>query len=171
MNLRLLKKRAEKELKIKNQNIVFGEGPSKAKIMFIGEAPGKQELKTGRPFVGRAGKFLDELLKKNKINRKKIYITSVLKFLPKKITKDYVKKSKPYLLEQIKIIKPKKIVLLGNLALKTLINEKLTISKVHGKKITKDKITYLPMFHPAAGMRFPKIKKEMEKDFKLLKII
>lgn len=168
MNLQTLKKMAEKKL---GNKIVFGEGPSKAKIMVIGECPGKTEIKIGRPFVGRAGKFLDKILKNNKTNRKKVYITSVLKTSPRKITKKEINKNKPFLFKQIRLIKPKVIILFGNLALKTVLNKK-PITKYHGKIIKKGKITYMPMFHPAAAMRFPKIKKKFKEDFKkIAKII
>lgn len=168
MNLKILKKEAEKKL---GKGIVFGEGPSKAKVMIIAESPGKTELKLKKPFVGRSGKFLDNVLKKNKLDRKKIYITSVLKTLPEKITKKELEKQKLILQKQIKIIKPKVIILLGNLALATVLGLS-PITRYHGEVIKKEGITYVPTFHPSAAMRFPKIKKEFEKDFKrIAKII
>jgi len=168
VSLKTLEKEAEKKL---GKNIVFGEGPSNAKVVIVGEGPGKTELKLKRPFVGRAGKFLDEVLKHNKIGRKKIYITSVLKNLPKKITTKEIEKNKQFLLEQIKLIKPKVIILFGNLALKTVLNLK-PITKYHGRIIKKENIICMPTFHPAAAMRFPKIKKKFKKDMKkIAKII
>lgn len=160
MTLEQLRKEAEKKL----GKIVFGEGPSNAKVMMIAEQPGKTELKLKKNFVGRAGKFLDKTFKDNKINRKKLYITSVIK-TPKKIIKKEVNKNKPILEKEINIVKPKVIILLGSLALKTVLNKGL-ISKYHGKIIKKEKMIYIPMFHPAAAMRFPKIKKKFLKDFK-----
>lgn len=162
MNLKSLKKQMEKKF---GRDTVFGEGPSKAKIMIIGEAPGKMELGMKRPFVGKAGKFLDKILKQNKINRKKIYITSVLKYLPEKVTKKDIQRNRPFLEKQIKLVKPKIIILLGNLALTTVLGLS-SVTRHHGEIIKKEGITYMPTFHPAAAMRFPKVKKQFEKDFK-----
>ncbi len=143
---------------------VIGEGPRNAKVMLIGQNPGKEEIKSGRPFVGRAGKYLDKVLEKNKINRKKLFITSVVKHAtPKnrKPTAKEIKKELPFLLKQIRTIKPKIIVLMGEIAWKTL-------PCVKGKEKDK-KIKIIKTYHPAAAMRFPKIKKKFEDDFKYLK--
>ena len=102
-------------------NAVPGEGPLDAKYFFIGQGPGKKEDLTGQPFIGRAGKFLDELLKKNKIDRKKIFITSTLKCLTPKNRlpkSDETQVCLPYTLKQIRLIQPKVIVLLGRVAMK-----------------------------------------------------
>lgn len=140
------------------KHAVPGKGPKNAKIMFIGQAPGKQEDLTGYPFIGRAGKFLDSLLQKNKINRKKCFITSVVKCYPPKnrIPKPAEAKTctYEYLIKQIKIINPKTIVLMGKVAQKYVTEEFLKNKKV------------IKTFHPAAGMRFPKIRKKMISDFK-----
>jgi len=150
-------------------NAVPGEGSSRAKIMFIGESPGRKEDETGKPFMGMAGVFLDSLFKKYKIKRKNIFITSVVKCRPpgnrNPKTDEINTCVKAYLYKQINTVKPKTIVLLGNIALKTLLNEK-KMSEVHGKIFIKNKIKYIPTFHPAAGMRFPKIRKMMIEDFK-----
>ncbi len=148
---------------------VPGEGPSNAKIMFVGQAPGSEENKSGRPFVGRAGKLLNEVLKKAKIERKKCFITSVIKCFPPKNRlpkKQEVEACKPYLLKQIEIIKPKIIVLLGRLAVKTLLG-KAELKKIHGKKLMIDNTIYLATYHPSAA-RFPWIKKVIEKDLKTI---
>lgn len=147
--------------------VVFGEGPKNAKIMFIGEAPGKQEVKLGEPFVGPAGKFLDKELKKIGLKRKRIYITSVLKCrLP--LTKSNIKKHAPILFHQIKTIKPKIIVLLGKIASETLLR-KFMLKKEHGDVFKINNTFYLVTFHPSAARRFPKIMKLFERDFKTLK--
>lgn len=152
----------------KAENPVPGEGPKNAKLFFIGVAPGKQEDLTGKPFVGRAGKFLDKLLKQNKIERKKIFITSVVKHFPpenRAPKSNEIKACLPYLQRQIKIINPKLIILLGNIATKSILNKKLkpgTFTKINNRK-------YFITYHPAAGMRFPKIKTTMKKNFKTLK--
>lgn len=168
MSLKTLEKEAEKKL---GKGIVFGEGPSRAKVMVVAEGPGKTEWKLKKPFRGRAGKFLDKVLKQNRIDRKKMYIASVLKTLPKKITKEHVEKNKPFLMEQIKLVRPKVIILLGGLALKTVLNLK-PITKYQGRIIKIGNVTYFCTFHPSAAMRFPKIKKKFQKDFeKIAKII
>ena len=139
-------------------NAVPGEGPSNAKIFFIGQAPGKQEDLQGKPFVGRAAKFLNMLLEKNNIKRSDVFITSVLKCFPPKNRlpkKDEIKACLPYLIKQLEIINPRVVVLLGNVAIKTLKNHEI----LKGKKV-------ICTYHPAAGMRFPKIKKKMFDDFK-----
>ncbi|MFH1841178.1 MAG: uracil-DNA glycosylase [Candidatus Nealsonbacteria bacterium] len=152
-------------------NAVPGEGSKKAKIMFVGEAPGAKEDETGRPFCGRSGKLLDELLEKNKIKRKEVYITSVLKCrppknrLPKKGEIEFCRK---WLKEQIKIVKPRVIVLLGRVAFEEIIGKK-EFSKFRGKFFRKDNQLYFAVYHPAAGLRSPKkIRKVLEKDFKKL---
>ena len=148
---------------------VPGEGNPKAKLMFVGEAPGKREDELGRPFCGRAGEFLDELLAKAGIKREDIFITSVIKCRPpnnRAPKNDEIKACRHYLEKQIELINPKTIILLGEVALNALLSMK-RISDHHGKIIKKDRI-YIPMFHPAAGMRFPKTRMEMENDFKKL---
>jgi DNA polymerase len=139
------------------KHAVPGEGNSKAKVMFIGEAPGKKEDETGRPFAGKAGKFFNELLKKNRIDRKKCFITSVVKCHPPKNRNPKSIEAKicvqEYLMKQVRLVNPKIIVLLGNTAKKYAPKELLK-----GKKVI---ITH----HPAAGMRFPKSRRKMEKDF------
>lgn len=150
---------------------VPGEGNINAKIMFIGQAPGKTENKTGRPFVGRAGKLLDKLLDFNNIKRKDIFITSVVRCFPPKNRVPKPKEIKTcvnlYLKKYIELIDPQFIILLGSVALKTMLNES-RIERVHGKIIKRDRI-YIPTYHPAAALRFPKIKAKIEKDFKKIK--
>ena len=142
---------------------VPGEGPPNAKIFFVGQAPGKEESKTGKPFVGRAGKFLNQTLERIGLSRKKIFITSPEKYFPPKNRLPTLKElaaCKPWLLKQIEIVDPKIIVLLGNFAAKALKNEKILENRI-----------VLKTYHPAAAMRFPKIKKKFIKDFFKLKEI
>lgn len=153
------------------KNTVPGEGPENAKIAFIGLAPGREEDKTGRPFVGRSGKFLNKMFELAKIKRDGVFITSPIKcFVPpgKLPKKDEVEACKPYLLRQLKIIKPKLIVLLGDFAVSTLL-KKMPIQKIRGKAIKINSTIYFPTFHPAAGMRFSKIRKMMINNFEILK--
>ncbi|MBR2524873.1 uracil-DNA glycosylase [bacterium] len=136
------------EIGKKRTNLVFGVGnPDSAKVVFIGEAPGEQEDREGIPFVGKAGQFLDEYLKKAGIDRDKdLYIINTLKCRPFVIKnqKTGVKSNRPpmldeklacehFMLKQIEIINPKLIVLCGNNALKSLFGSKYTVTKVHGK--------------------------------------
>ena len=143
-------------------NAVPGEGNPKAKIMLIGQGPGRKEDETGRPFVGRAGKFLDYLLKKNKIDRKDCYITSIVKCMPPKNRIPTRKEAQTcvenYLVKQIELVNPAIVVLMGRIAERYTPKESLK-----GRRVV---ITA----HPAAGMRFPKFRKKMEKDFRRIKL-
>jgi len=155
---------------------VPGEGPTNSKIMFVGEAPGKEEDLSGRPFVGRSGKFLTELIKKAGLKREACFITSVIKHRPpknRKPKKEEISICFPYLESQIKLINPKKIVLLGQTAfsaffsagkLKDFRGKFVTLRQAQGDKIiSRD---YFITYHPAAGIRFQKMKKIIEEDFK-----
>ena len=130
--------------------LVKGEGPKNAKIVFVGECPGQTEIKLGRPFVGRAGKFLDKQLKIHGINRKKVYITNVVKeFCVGPPTPAKIKKHLPTLKKELsQLSKARVIILLGKTAAKNvpLIND----------------ATYLELVHPSAAMRFTKQRKKFE---------
>lgn len=151
---------------------VPGEGKEKAEIMVVGEAPGTEEDRLGLPFVGKAGKFLHQLLRKEGLNRKNIFITNAVKCHPKGNRIPGAKELKTckhlWLDRQIKIIKPYFILILGNVALKSLLRED-NISSLHGRTIKKEGQNYFVSYHPAAGLRFPQIRKEMENDFKRLR--
>jgi len=175
--LRNLKKRVEKcrrcSLYKTTKEIVFGEGPINSKMMIIGEAAGRMESLQGRPFIGPAGKFLDKLLILGGVNRKNVFITSVLKCRPtiddrdRKPKKEEIKACLPWLKKQIEIIDPKYFILLGEVAFSVFFpREKL--GDFRGKLIEKDGKFYFPTYHPAAGLRFPKIRKILERDFKKL---
>ena len=159
-------------LKGSRENTVPDEGPVNAKIMIIGQAPGAKENETGRPFVGRAGQFLNYLLEIAEIERKRVFITSIIKCFPpknRKPTKKEIEFCLPYLKDQIKIINPQNIILLGEVAFSAFFpNEKIKDSR--GKWIKKYGKQFFVTYHPAAGLRFPKIKKLLEKDFQKLKI-
>ncbi len=151
-----------------SKNFVPGEGPLNASIMLVGQAPGKQEDEQRRPFVGRSGLLLNTLLKKAGIKRDRAYITSVVQFYPpgnREPSPSEIALCLPFLKRQIDIIKPKFILLLGNVAIGALLG-KGSASELHGKPVSKDGITYFPTFHPAAALRFPSIRSEMEKDLK-----
>ena len=154
------------------KNTVPGEGPINAKILFIGQAPGNEEDKIGRPFIGRAGKLLTELLDSANINRQEVFITSVLKCFPpknRKPKKDEIEACSPYLKKQIEIINPKLIVLLGEVAKNTRIGSNRNLKDLRGKIVKKDGRTFFIIYHPAAGIRFQKFKRKLFSDFKKLK--
>jgi len=147
------------------KNAVPGEGDINARIMIIGQAPGKQEDATGRPFVGKAGKFLTNSLEKFGKKREEFFITSVIKCFPpanRKPTKKEIHACLPYTLAQIKAIKPEKILVLGEIACTALLNKKF--KEVKGKFIEKEDIEFFVTFHPSAAMRFKKIKEKFFKD-------
>ncbi|MBZ9572430.1 uracil-DNA glycosylase [Patescibacteria group bacterium] len=153
------------------KNAVPGEGPVNAKIIIIGQAPGSLENQTGRPFVGRAGQFLNQLLKISKINRKKIFITSPIKCFPpknRKPNKEEIAACLLYLKKQIEIINPKKFISLGEVAFKVFFLKK-KLKDFRGKLIKKGGKEFFVTYHPAAGIRFLKIRKILEKDFKKIK--
>jgi len=150
------------------KNTVLGDGPVNAKTIILGQAPGSKENKIGKPFIGRAGQFLNQLLKIAKIDRKKVFITSPIKCFPpknRKPTKKEIETCLPYLRKQIEIINPQKFILLGRVAFSVFFPKK-ELSSFRGKWIEKDGKEFFITYHPAAGLRFPKIKKILEKDFK-----
>lgn len=150
---------------------VPGEGDPKAKIMFIGEAPGRNEDETGRPFVGRAGKLLDELLESINIKRQSVFITSIIKHRPPKNRPPKyaeIKECTHWLDLQINTIKPELIVTLGRFAMEYFLPEE-QISLIHGKIVEKGYLHLFPVYHPAAGLRSTKNKRRLFEDFKKLK--
>lgn len=154
-------------------NPVPGEGDPDADIMLIGEGPGKNEDEQGRPFVGRAGELLTELLRNIGLSRERVFITNVVKCRPpnnRDPKKEEIKKCQPYLNRQIEAIQPEVIGTLGNHATETLIGEK-GISKIHGKEFDYEGRILIPLYHPAAGLYNPNLKPTMEKDFNKLKDI
>jgi len=141
---------------------VAGEGPKDARMFFVGQAPGRMEDRAGRPFVGRAGTFLTEQLKAIGINRKDVFITSVVKHFPpgnRLPTKDEVNACLPYLLEQIAQVNPKVVVLMGNLA-----------QSIKSQPVLRGRTT-IETPHPAAAMRFPKLRKAFNAKIATLKHI
>lgn len=151
---------------------VFGDGSSSAQIVFIGEAPGKMEDKTGKPFVGASGKFLAEMLECIKLRREDVYITNIVKYRPPN-NRDPLPEEKEacrkWLEEELKLIKPKLIVFLGRHAMNTFFPE-YTISDVHGmlihKKIKNISCEYfLPLYHPATALYNGGMREILKKDF------
>jgi DNA polymerase len=133
------------------KHLVPGEGNPNAAAMFIGEAPGRNEDETGKPFVGAAGKFLNELLESIGLDRQDVFITSIVKYRPPK-NRDPSQKEKdefwPYLMAQIEVIEPKVIVTLGRHGLNCFLPD-LVIGQVHGKPQKWQGHVVLPLYHPA----------------------
>ncbi len=152
--------------------LVPGEGSANSKIMLVGEAPGKNESITGKPFIGRAGKLLRDLLEQIQISDKDIFITSAVKYLPQTyITPkpEDIEHGKIHLQQQIKVISPKVIVILGAVSAMTLLNQKVNMANDHGKIILHDGVQYFLSYHPAAPLYSPKLRPVILKDFKKLK--
>jgi DNA polymerase len=152
---------------------VPGEGDPNAKVVFVGEAPGKNESEVGRPFIGRAGQILRRMIRNCGLKEEGVYITSAVKYLPKYLTPNTsdIKHGRKHLFAQLEIIRPKVVVLLGNVAVQAVLEEKLSIAKAHGKTIEKEGINYFIAYHPAAMLHNPNVSKEIVKDFKKLKRI
>ena len=147
---------------------VFGEGNPDAKIMFVGEAPGKNEAKTGRPFIGRSGKLLRESIRDIGLNENDIYITSPVKYLPERGTpsRQQIHHAKTHFDKQVEIIHPEIIVLLGKTAIFAVLEEDIPVLTRHGEIIQRNNQSYLITIHPSAALRFPKYKAIIENDFK-----
>lgn len=157
------------ELCRSRNNIVFGCGNEKAKIMFVGEAPGEEEDKRGEPFVGRAGKLLDTMLLAAGLNRGDVYIANILKCRPPK-NRDPKPEEQDccieYLREQFRTISPKVVICLGRIAAKRMIDPDLKITADHGRLYKKNGILMMATFHPAALLRNPNLKPDAFEDLK-----
>ncbi len=164
------------------KNPVVGEGSLNAKVMFVGEAPGFNEDKQGKPFVGRAGKILDELLESVNLKREEVYIANILKCRPpnnRNPTQEEIKSCAPYLNRQIEIIRPKIICCLGNFATDFImkkfgLKDKVQgISKIHGEKFNVSTlngvIKIIPLYHPAVATYNSNMLGTLKKDFKKIK--
>ena len=159
-------------LKDGRSNVVFGSGNVKADVMIIGEAPGKNEDEQGLPFVGKAGKYLEELLSLAGLKREDVYIANVLKCRPpsnRDPRADEIQACAPYLREQTAKINPKVIVTLGNFATRFILKNEEGITLLHGKPVKAGRFVVYPVFHPASTMYDPKKKQALENDFKQLK--
>jgi uracil-DNA glycosylase len=165
-----------------NYSFVLGEGSVEAKIMFIGEAPGEKEAKTGRPFVGASGRFLNELLQSIDMNREDVYITNIVKDRPPNNRNPSVKEIRlyqPFLLRQIEIIRPEVIVPLGRFSMEFILNQfnapekGQKISELHGKQLKGTapygEITIVPLYHPAVALYSVDSKQTLVNDFQMLK--
>jgi uracil-DNA glycosylase family 4 len=166
------------------RDMVFGEGPSGAPLMLIGEAPGAEETRLSRPFVGRAGQNLDEFLKAVRLNRADLYITNVVKFRPSKTSakgtlsnrppdKDEVACMKPLLLREIEAVCPRVVVTLGNVPLKCLLGISATIGSHHAAPATAGALSHrfmlFPLYHPASIIYNPSLRSVYEEDLRKLR--
>jgi DNA polymerase len=145
---------------------VPGEGPDNADIMFIGEAPGFHEDQQGRPFVGAAGKFLEELLASIDLTRKDVYIANVIKCRPpgnRDPLPEEIESCKPFLDRQLELIQPKLVVTLGRFSMARAF-PKARISRIHGQPRKIGGIVYYPMYHPAAALHQPSLRRTIEED-------
>mgnify|MGYP000446679366 CR=1 FL=1 len=176
-----IKKIKEIEEEIKNCKIcrknkfglpVPGEGNLNAEVFFVGMAPGRNEAKSGRPFVGMAGKNLEKFLNSINLKREEVYISSPVKFYPGKrnLSDEEILHGMKHLQKQVEIVNPKIVVLLGEVAYFGFFKKKEKITKIHGKIFYKDGRAFFVTFHPAAA-RFPKVKKLMEEDFRKLSLL
>ena len=150
-------------------NLVFGEGNPDADLMFVGEAPGRDEDIQGRPFVGRAGKLLSRIINAMNLKRSDIYIANILKDRPpnnRNPEEEEIRACTGYLIEQIEIIEPKVICALGSFAAKELLKKDEPISKLRGKFYNYKNIKLMPTYHPAYLLRNPHGKKLVWEDMK-----
>jgi len=152
--------------------VVFGNGNADADLMFVGEAPGASEDAQGLPFVGRAGKLLDEMLGENGLTREDVFVTNVLKSRPpgnRDPEAEEIQACRPYLQRQVELIEPRVICTLGNFATKLLSGSQQGITRVHGvpqqRELGGREVTLYPLFHPAAALRTPRVKEQLSEDF------
>lgn len=155
--------------------LVHGEGRIGARVMLIGEAPGEQEALQGRPFVGKAGKNLDEFLELAGIDRDALYVSNTVKFRPTRIsdagrtvnrppTQEEVKLFLPWLKREIALVEPECVVTLGNVPLKALTDRRTVIGDVHGQFLDLDGRILYPMYHPASMIYNPSLRAVYRED-------
>ena len=158
---------ADGTLPLRESNLVFGEGNPDCGVMFIGEAPGVNEDRLGRPFVGRAGQLLDKLIQEIGWKREDVYISNIVKRRPpenRDPTSEEIESYSPYLKRQIDIINPPVIAPLGRFAMTYFLPE-AKISKDRGKAFRVDGRVVFPLYHPAAALRSTGVLQELKADF------
>jgi len=149
--------------------VVYGVGNPNADLMFIGEAPGRDEDLKGEPFVGRAGQLLTDIIKAMKLTRDDVYIANVIKCRPpenRNPEPDELDACRPYIQRQVEIIQPKVIVTLGRFALQSLTGKAYGISSARGNWLEYNGVKVMPTYHPAYLLRTPSAKKEVWADMK-----
>jgi uracil-DNA glycosylase family 4 len=150
-------------------NVVFGVGNPDADLMFIGEAPGRDEDERGEPFVGRAGQLLTDIIKAMKLTRDDVYIANVIKCRPpenRNPEPDELEACRPFIRRQVELIQPKVIVTLGKFGLQSLTGKAYGISAVRGQWLDYNCIKLMPTYHPAYLLRTPSAKKDVWQDMK-----
>ncbi|HUR82124.1 MAG TPA: uracil-DNA glycosylase [Thermoanaerobaculia bacterium] len=150
-------------------NVVFGVGNPNADLMFIGEAPGRDEDEKGEPFVGRAGQLLTDIIKAMKLTRDDVYIANVIKCRPpenRNPEADELDACRPFIRQQVDLIQPKVIVTLGRFGLQSLTEKSYGISSVRGQWLEYNGIKLMPTYHPAYLLRTPGAKKDVWADMK-----
>jgi len=170
----ILSKNICSELAKQATNLVMGDGNINADIVFIGEAPGQKEDEQGLPFVGAAGKFLNEMLAAANMKRSDVYITNIVKYRPPN-NRDPLPEEKnafwPYLLKQLQIIRPKVVVTLGRHSMEHFLPD-MKISQIHGQpkriKVGDDHLVIVPLYHPAAALYNGSMRQALVDDFLLL---
>lgn len=153
---------------------VFGSGNENADVLIIGEAPGRDEDKQGKPFVGRAGQLLTKIIESIDLTREDVFIANILKCRPpnnRRPESEEVAKCEPYLMKQIEIIKPKIILALGLTAIDTLKGEKHKMKDIRGQVSEFQNTKLMVTYHPAALLRNPKLKRPVWEDMKKLKAL
>jgi DNA polymerase len=151
------------------KQVVYGVGSPTADLMFIGEAPGRDEDEQGEPFVGRAGQLLTDIIKAMKLTRDDVYIANVIKCRPpenRNPEPDELEACRPYIRRQVELIEPKVIVTLGRFALQSLTEKAYGISSVRGQWLEYNGIKVMPTYHPAYLLRTPAAKKDVWNDMK-----
>lgn len=155
--------------------LVFGEGSRHARVMMIGEAPGEQETLQGRPFVGKAGKNLDEFLEIAGMDRGELYVTNTVKFRPTRLspagrvvnrppTQEEVRLFLPWLVREIDMVGPECVITLGNVPLKALMGGKAVIGALHGQFAEWEGRRLYPMYHPASLIYNPSLRQTYRED-------
>jgi uracil-DNA glycosylase len=153
------------------KNLVFGEGNPKAALVFVGEAPGGDEDREGRPFVGRAGQLLTKIITAMGLSREDVYICNILKCRPpgnRNPEPAEIAVCEPFLIMQLQAIAPKIICALGTFAAKTLLKKDVPITTLRGRFHTYEGIKVMPTFHPAYLLRNPSAKKQVWEDVQII---
>lgn len=154
--------------------VVFGKGHAKARLMFVGEAPGEEEDQRGEPFVGRSGQLLTKIIEAIGLSREQVYIANVIKCRPpanRNPEPDEVATCEPFLFRQIDVIKPRVIVPLGKFAAQSLLKTLDPITKLRGRQFDYRGAVLIPTFHPAYLLRNPSAKREVWDDMKKVREI
>jgi uracil-DNA glycosylase family 4 len=150
---------------------VPGEGAPDARIVFVGEAPGREEAKTGRPFVGRSGQLLREAIRKVGLVEGDVFITSPVHYFPLSGTPSsgMIEHGKEHLFRQLDVIRPDIVVLLGATACRAVLGARVQVAKEHGRTVVRDRRTCFITLHPAYALRFPAAKETFSADFRKLR--